>query len=134
MPKNNESKGKAREINAEEEFEANQWPPGQSGNPNGLKPGTKHGPRAQLNRLLKHDASPELLKKFAKKFGNMECKTNGDLMAQVHFALILKGDMAAIREAYAQVELPHPKDLNLAGDFNITIPAKEAKAFLYDHE
>ena len=91
------------------------WEPGESGNPNGRPKGSKDGPRAQLNRLLKQDANPELLKKFAKKLGDMDCKTNGDLMAQVHFALILKGDMSAITEAYAQVELPHPKNVSLSG-------------------
>jgi len=119
MPENKE---RTREINAPKEFEANQWDRGQSGNPIGRPKGSKDGPRAQLNRLLRQDASPELFKKFADKLGEMDDKTNGAIMAQVHFALILKGDMMAIKEAYAQIELPHPRDVNLAGDFKIVMP------------
>lgn len=98
------------------------WEPGESGNPNGRPKGSKDGPRAQFNRLLRQDANPELLKKFAKKLGETDDKTNATLMAHVLFTLILKGDIAAIKEGFAQAELPHPRDVNLAGDFKIVMP------------
>ena len=91
------------------------WKPGESGNPKGRPIGAKDGPRAEFNRLLRQEASPEMLRKFAKKLGSTEGNTNASLMAQVHFAMILKGDMAAIKEAYAQAELPHPKNVSLTG-------------------
>ena len=65
------------------------WEPGESGNPNGRPKGSKDGPRAQLNRLLRQDASPDLLKRFAVKLGEMDDKSNGAIMAQVHFAFRL---------------------------------------------
>jgi len=105
-----------------------QWKPGQSGNPKGRPPGLKDGPRAELNRLLRKNASPELLKRFAKKLSEKD-KSYAAVMAQVHMELIMQGDMAAIKEAYAQVELPHPKDVKVSGDYNVILPPEARKCF-----
>jgi len=100
---------------------------GEVRNPEGMKPGTKHGMRAQLNRLLKKDANVEKLKEFEAKLGEQDDKSIGNLMSLVLIEMGLKGDMVAIKEVLAQTELPHPKNVQLTGDFNVTIPPKAAK-------
>ena len=46
-----------------------------------------------------------------------------------HWELIKKKDVAAIKEGYAQLELPHPKNLNVSGDFSVAIPSQFADTF-----
>lgn len=105
------------------------WAPGQSGNPNGRPKGTKDGFRAQLNRLMAKDAPLALIQKFEAKIGDMDCKTYAGVLAQILVLKGTQGDLMAMREILAQVEVPHPKNVNLNGDFNVAIPSQFADAF-----
>jgi len=105
------------------------WPPGQSGNANGRPKGSKDSPRAQFNRLLAKNASSEEIQQFGLKVQAGDHPRKAEIMALIHFELIKAGDLGALREGYAQAELPHPKNLNVSGDFHVAIPSQFADAF-----
>ena len=105
------------------------WLPGESGNPNGRPKGTPDGFRAHLNRLMAQDAPMKLIEKLEAKIGDMESKSYGAVLAQILVLKATQADLTAMKEILAQVELPHPKNVNLAGDFKVTIPTAFADAF-----
>ena len=105
------------------------WGKDQSGNPAGRPKGLKHSPRAQFTRLMAKNASIEEIQKFGLEVEAGNHPRKAEVMALVHWELIKAGDLGALREGYAQAELPHPRNVNLSGDFNVAIPSQFADAF-----
>jgi len=105
------------------------WPPGTSGNLNGRPKGSKDSPRAQFNRLLAKNASSEEIIKFGLELEAGDHPRKAEVMALVLWEMIKAGDLGALREGFAQAELPHPRNLNVSGDFNVAIPSQFADAF-----
>ena len=98
------------------------YAPGVSGNPNGRPKGRKTGLRARLIQELDKDGDPDILKKL-KGLGIKI--TDDDVAGVIAYVVARKaqrGDMHAVRLIAEQTELPHPKDINLAGDFVINMP------------
>ena len=101
----------------------------QVGNPNGRPKGSKDSPRAALHRLMAKNASIEEIEEFGMKVEAGNHPLKAEVMAQILWLQVKAKDMVAIKEAYAQLELPHPKNVNLNGDFNVSIPSQFADAF-----
>lgn len=73
------------------------WRPGQSGNPKGRPKGKKDGLRAQVNRLLKKNSLPQVIKILEAKGINVNEETNADTIAAVMIMKALSGDLRAIK-------------------------------------
>jgi len=107
----------------------NRWLPGESGNPNGRPKGALDSPRACLDRLVAKNASMEEIKEFGLEVAAGDHPLKADVLAHILWLQVKKGDMIAIREVFDQLELPHPKNVNLTADFNVSIPSQFADAF-----
>ena len=89
------------------------WKPGVSGNPNGMKPGTKHGIRAHLNRILAKKLPGNVIDMLKAKGLELDDKTYGEVIAYVLAVKAAEGDLAAARLITDQTEVPMNKE-NLA--------------------
>ena len=73
------------------------WEPGKSGNPKGLKPGSKNGLKARLRRLMDKETHGDILKMFAEKGIELEDKDNAEAIAHILNRSALKGNLQAIK-------------------------------------
>jgi len=107
------------------------WKPGQTGNPAGMKPGTKtkKGFRAKLIKEMAIPGNEGIIKKLESAGIELEDKSAADIIAKVVSLNAQKGDYRAIKVVQEETELPHPKDVNLNADFSVTIPGQFADAF-----
>jgi len=107
----------------------NRWLPGESGNPNGRPTGSRDGLRAHFKRLVDRKASLDEIREFGIEVEAGNDPLKAEVLVEILWLQIKKGDMVAIKEAFAQLELPHPKNVNLTADFNVSIPSQFADAF-----
>lgn len=92
-----------------------QWEPGQSGNPKGLKPGTKQGIRAQMNRILKSKAPEKLIKALESKGLEMGDGNFSDILAARAITKAATGDVPALKYISEQTEAALPKAIEVTG-------------------
>ena len=79
---------------------------GQSGNPAGKPKGVLNGPRACIRALLRQMAPDEAVEAFKTYGYDINSPSNADILAIVLLEKAINGDIAAIKEVYAQVESP----------------------------
>ena len=79
---------------------------GQSGNPAGKPKGVLNGPRACIRALLRQMAPDEAVEAFKTYGYDINAPSNADILAIVLLEKAINGDIAAIKEVYAQVESP----------------------------
>ena len=89
--------------------------PGQSGNPKGMKPGTKHGLRARLNAVMRKTPNADILKVLAAKGIELEHQDNAEVIAEVTNREAQKGNMSAIKLIADLTEPKLPTDINVGG-------------------
>lgn len=89
--------------------------PGQSGNPKGMKPGTKHGLRARLNAVMRKTPNADILKVLAAKGIELEHQDNAEVIAEVANREAQKGNMSAIKLIADLTEPKLPTDINVGG-------------------
>ena len=89
--------------------------PGQSGNPEGMKPGTKHGLRARLNAVMRKTPNADILKVLAAKGIELEHSDNAEVIAEVTNREAQKGNMSAIKLIADLTEPKLPTDINVGG-------------------
>lgn len=89
--------------------------PGQSGNPEGMKPGTKHGLRARLNAVMRKTPNADILKVLAAKGIELEHQDNAEVIAEVTNREAQKGNMSAIKLIADLTEPKLPTDINVGG-------------------
>jgi hypothetical protein len=87
--------------------------PGQSGNPEGMKPGTKHGLRARLNAVMRKTPSGDILKVLAAKGIELEHSDNAEVIAEVTNREAQKGNMSAIKLIAELTEPKLPTDMKM---------------------
>ena len=102
------------------------WKPGQSGNPGGRPKGAKTGLRCRLMQMLDQAAPEEIVRVLEAAGVKLDDKDKAAVIAEVVGRSAMKGDMDAVRIIVSQTELPHPKDLNLTGDFQVNISPEDA--------
>ena len=120
--KSTESDGRARSL-------ANlkpAWQPGKSGNPKGKPKGVKHGVRYYLNKILERQIPGDLAKQLEEKGVCLDSMTEAEYSAYALIKRGQEGDTAASKLVLENTEPPLPKDINLNGNFNVTIPSKDA--------
>lgn len=83
---------------------------GQSGNPKGMKPGTKQGIRAHLNRILAKKLPGNVIDMLKAKGLDMDDQTYAEVIAYVLAVKAAEGDLAAARLITDQTEVPMNKD------------------------
>jgi len=98
------------------------WVPGQSGNPNGRPMGAKTGLRARLIQGLDKAAPNDIVKVLEAKGIKLDQADNAEVISFILIWQASKGNVQAAKLISEQTELPHPKELNLAGDFYIKMP------------
>ena len=79
---------------------------GQSGNPAGKPKGTYSGPLACIRSLLRQMAPDKAVAAFKTYGYDINSPSNADILAIVLLEKAINGDIAAIKEVYAQVESP----------------------------
>jgi hypothetical protein len=87
--------------------------PGQSGNPKGMKPGTKHGLRARLNAVMRKTPNADILKVLAAKGIELEHSDNAEVIAEVTNREAQKGNMSAIKLIADLTEPKLPTDMKM---------------------
>lgn len=87
--------------------------PGQSGNPKGMKPGTKHGLRARLNAVMRKTPNADILKVLAAKGIELEHSDNAEVIAEVANREAQKGNMSAIKLIADLTEPKLPTDMKM---------------------
>ena len=87
--------------------------PGQSGNPEGMKPGTKHGLRARLNSVMRKTPNADILKVLAAKGIELEHSDNAEVIAEVTNREAQKGNMSAIKLIADLTEPKLPTDMKM---------------------
>ena len=87
--------------------------PGQSGNPEGMKPGTKHGLRARLNAVMRKTPNADILKVLAAKGIELEHSDNAEVIAEVTNREVQKGNMSAIKLIADLTEPKLPTDMKM---------------------
>jgi len=87
--------------------------PGQSGNPEGMKPGTKHGLRARLNAVMRKTPNADILKVLAAKGIELEHSDNAEVIAEVTNREAQKGNMSAIKLIADLTEPKLPTDMKM---------------------
>lgn len=87
--------------------------PGQSGNPTGMKPGTKHGLRARLNAVMRKTPNADILKVLAAKGIELEYSDNAEVIAEVTNREAQKGNMSAIKLIADLTEPKLPTDMKM---------------------
>ena len=87
--------------------------PGQSGNPEGMKPGTKHGLRARLNAVMRKTPNADILKVLAAKGIELEHSDNAEVIAEVTTREAQKGNMSAIKLIADLTEPKLPTDMKM---------------------
>ncbi len=98
------------------------FPPGVSGNPNGRPKGRKTGLRARLLQELDREGDDAILKKLEELGIKLEDNDVAGVIAHVLAKRAQGGNIHAIKLIADQTELPHPKDVNLSGDFVVNMP------------
>jgi len=98
------------------------WKPGESGNPNGRPKGRKTGLRARLLQALDREGDDQILKKLDDFGVKLDDPDVAGVIAYVLAKRAQQGNLHAIKIIVEQTELPHPKDVNLAGDFKVVMP------------
>ena len=73
------------------------WAPGTSGNPNGMKKGTKHGFRTVLRRRLRYAVPEEALKTCDKFLVGLKGKTGADVIVAHLMEMAMNSDDEKIR-------------------------------------
>ena len=105
--------GDGRVTKPERDGAGTLWPPGTSGNAAGMKPGTKQGIRAQLNRLLAKQAPREVIEALKKRKAELDAGTYAEAMTHVLSIAALTGKpadrLAAIKVILEQTEDPRVK-------------------------
>ena len=99
-----------------------EYPPGVSGNPNGRPKGAKTGLRARLVQELNKAGDGDILKKLGSLGVELTDNDVAGVIAYVVARKAQRGDMNAVKLIADQTELPHPKDVNLSGDFIVNMP------------
>ncbi len=107
------SKDKAKTVREIQNANLQMWKPGQSGNPAGMKKGSKNGLRARLNQALEKQITPNLMAHLKQEGIDLESNENAEAIAYVAINLALFGDISAIKLIADQTESPMPKDVNL---------------------
>ena len=87
--------------------------PGQSGNPEGMKVGTKHGLRARLNAVMRKTPNADILKVLAAKGIELEHSDNAEVIAEVTNREAQKGNMSAIKLIADLTEPKLPTDMKM---------------------
>ena len=87
--------------------------PGQSGNPKGMKPGTKHGLRARLNAVMRKTPNADILKVLEAKGIELEHSDNAEVIAEVANREAQKGNMSAIKLIADLTEPKLPTDMKM---------------------
>ena len=87
--------------------------PGQSGNPKGMKPGTKHGLRARLNAVMRKTPNADILKVLEEKGIELEHSDNAEVIAEVANREAQKGNMSAIKLIADLTEPKLPTDMKM---------------------
>ena len=87
--------------------------PGQSGNPKGMKPGSKHGLRARLNAVMRKTPNADILKVLAAKGIELEHSDNAEVIAEVTNREAQKGNMSAIKLIADLTEPKLPTDMKM---------------------
>ena len=87
--------------------------PGQSGNPTGMKPGTKHGLRARLNAVMRKTPNADILKVLEAKGIELEHSDNAEVIAEVTNREAQKGNMSAIKLIADLTEPKLPTDMKM---------------------
>jgi hypothetical protein len=100
-------------------FEANQWKPGQSGNPKGGKKGSTWGLRARINAVLRKHPTQEIMDVLKAKGVVLDDPDNAGVIAEVVNRKAQQGDMSAIKFLGDLTEAKLPHDLNLGGELTI---------------
>ena len=121
MAKNSDETAKKNAHLKEHEFK-----PGQSGNPAGRPKGARTGLRARMLQMLDQNTEADILDAFEKKGISLEDTDKAGVIAHVVGRAAMKGNMQAVKILAEQTELPHPRDLKLTGDFNVTMPEEDA--------
>lgn len=121
MSEDEEKTGKERSLENLKEFQ-----PGQSGNPAGRPKGSKTGLRARMIQMLDQEAPEDVIAVMEASGIKLDDKDKAAVIAEVVGRSAMKGDMEAVRIIVSQTELPHPKDLNLTGDFAVNISPEDA--------
>ena len=84
------------------EMAANKWQPGQSGNPAGMKPGTKHLPRTKVQRLFDKDGAPGLIDALEAGGIVLEDRSGAEILVRLLWHSVVK---AKPKEKVAIAEL-----------------------------
>ena len=91
--------------------------PGQSGNPRGRPKGAKDGPRVKLRRCLEKKAPAEVVELFRKSGITLADGVDmADVVVEVLCRKAMKGEDAAIKLIFDQLESPMPKQLEVQGN------------------
>ena len=87
-------------------LEANQFQPGESGNPAGRPKGSKDGLRACLRRELDKAPSQDIMATLQKRGIGLDDPTCAGAIAAILVEQATEGDLNAIREIFRQSEPP----------------------------
>jgi len=90
-----------------------QFKPGQSGNPAGLKPGTKQGLRAHFNRTINKKLPANVIALLKLNGLELEDNTFGEVISYVVAVKACAGDLTAARLMADFTEAPLPKEINV---------------------
>ena len=97
---------------------------GKSGNPNGLKPGTKtkRGLRSALVAEMVKDGDKSIVNAFQSLGIELNDKSIAGVIAYAVSLKAQQGDLHAVKIICDETELPHPKDVKLSGHFIVNMP------------
>lgn len=89
------------------------YKPGQSGNPEGMKPGTKQGLRAHFNRIINKKLPQNVIDLLKLNGLDLEDNTYGEVISYVVAVKACGGDLQAAKLLGDFTEAPLPKELKL---------------------
>ena len=99
--------------------EATRFKKGQSGNPAGMKPGTKWSHEAilrfHIKKALECPGNPDVIQYLEKKGVEFENKTVAEIAAKQLALQMQDGDLKAMEFAARHTETPMPKELVIDG-------------------
>ncbi len=90
-----------------------QFKPGQSGNPSGLKPGTKQGLRAHFNRIINKKLPENVIDMLKSNGLELQDDTFGEAISHMVAVKACGGDLQAVRLLADFTEATLPKEVQV---------------------